>query len=116
VAIMYPRELLAGESKSRGEEKVFAALRDGLPDEWEAFHSASWIATDDGAGAVDGEIDFVLCHSDEGVVCLEVKGGSIECRAGEWSTVRDGQRQRMKDPFTQALDHRYDLYLQLCVI
>jgi hypothetical protein len=106
---MYPRELLAGESKSRGEEKVFAALRDGLPDEWEAVHSASWVATDEGAGAVDGEIDFVLCHPDEGIVCLEVKGGSIECRAGEWSTVRDGQRQRIKDPFTQALDHRYDL-------
>jgi HEAT repeats len=28
MALMYPRELLAGESKSRGEDKVFAALRD----------------------------------------------------------------------------------------
>jgi hypothetical protein len=106
---MYPRELLAGESKSRGEEKVFAALRDGLLNDWAAFHSASWIAVDPGKGAVDGEIDFVLCHPDERIVCLEVKGGSIECRAGEWSTVRDGRRERIKDPFTQALDHRYDL-------
>ena len=63
---MYPRELLAGESKSGGEEKVFAALRDELPDEWEAFHSASWIAADPGKGAVDGEIDFVLCHPGRG--------------------------------------------------
>jgi hypothetical protein len=109
MAVMYPRELLAGEVKSRGEEKVFAALRDGLPDDWEAFHSGSWIATAGGAGALDGEIDFVLCHPDRGIVCLEVKGGSIECRQGEWSTVRDGVRERMKDPFTQALDHRYDL-------
>jgi hypothetical protein len=106
---MYPAELLAGESKSRGEEKVFAALRDGLPDEWEVFHSASWIAADPGKGALDGEIDFVLCHPERGIVCLEVKGGSVECRGGEWSTVRDGQRERIKDPFTQALDHRYDL-------
>ena len=106
---MYPRELLAGETKSRGEEKVFAALRDGLTDEWEVFHSASWIARDEGSGALDGEIDFVLCHPDEGILCLEVKGGSVECRAGEWSTIRDGVRKRMKDPFTQALDHRYAL-------
>jgi hypothetical protein len=116
VAIMYPRELLASESKSRGEEKVFVALRDGLPDDWEAFHSASWIAADPGKGAVDGEIDFVLCHPDQAIVCLEVKGGSVECRAGEWSTTRDGQRERMKDPFTQALDHRYDLQRKIDTI
>jgi hypothetical protein len=113
---MYPRELLASESKSRGEEKVFAALRDGLSDDWEAFHSASWIATDPGKGAVDGEIDFVLCHPDQAIVCLEVKGGSVECRAGEWSTTRDGRRERMKDPFTQALDHRYDLQRKIDTI
>lgn len=93
MAVMYPRELLAGEVKSRGEEKVFAALRDGLPDDWEAFHSASWIATTGGAEALDGEIDFVLCHPNRGIVCLEVKGGSVECRQGEWSTVRDGRRR-----------------------
>ena len=116
MAVMYPRELLAGESKSWGEEKVFAALRDGLPDDWEAFHSASWIAADPGKGAVDGEIDFVLCHPDQAIVCLEVKGGSVECRAGEWSTIRDGRRERMKDPFTQALDHRYDLQRKIDTI
>lgn len=109
MAAMHPRELLAGEVKSRGEEKVFDALRDHLDDRWEAFHSASWITADEGRGALDGEIDFVLCHPDYGIVCLEVKGGSVECRHGEWSTVRDGKRERMKDPFQQALDHRYAL-------
>lgn len=109
MAIMYPRELLPGETKSRGEEKVFAALLDQLPDEWEAFHSASWITRDEGTGAKDGEIDFVLSHPGPGVICLEVKGGSVECRHGEWSNIRDGARVRIKDPFTQALDHRYNL-------
>ena len=109
MATMFPRELLPDEVKSNGEAKVFAALRDRLPDEWEAFHSASWIAAHEGKGAIDGEIDFVLCHPEHGIICLEVKGGSVECRAGEWSTVREGRRQRIKDPFTQALDHRYDL-------
>ena len=106
---MYPRELLPGEVKSNGEAKLFTALRDGLPDEWEAYHSASWILPDEGIGALDGEIDFVLCHPERGIVCLEVKGGSVECRVGEWSTVRDGRRERIRDPFAQALDHRYDL-------
>jgi Nuclease-related domain/UvrD-like helicase C-terminal domain/AAA domain len=109
MAIMYPRELLPGETKSKGEEKVFAALRDELPNDWEAYHSASWMTRVDGAGAKDGEIDFVLCHPDHGIVCLEVKGGSVECRYGQWTNIVDGKRARIKDPFTQALDHRYNL-------
>jgi hypothetical protein len=38
-----------------------------------------------------------------------VKCGGVECRAGEGSTVRDGVRESILDPFTQALDHRYAL-------
>ena len=34
---MYPKDLLEPEVKSPGEIKVFAALRDGLSDEWEAY-------------------------------------------------------------------------------
>lgn len=109
MAIMYPRELLSGEAKSRGEAKVFAALAAGLDDEWEVFHSASWMAVGDGQRAKEGEIDFVLCHPDKGMVCLEVKGGGVECRFGEWWSIRDGRRERIKDPFSQALDHRYAL-------
>ena len=41
---------------------------------------------------------------------LEVKGGGLDCRYGEWSRVgRDGRIERMPDPFQQALDHRYSL-------
>ncbi len=43
------------------------------------------------------------------VLCLEVKGGSVESRSGAWYGVRDGERTRIKDPFVQALDHRYAL-------
>src|SRR4051812_2699380 len=67
----YPRELLPSEVKSRGEEKVFQALRAALDDDWEVFHSASWVARDPGEGALDGEIDFVLCHRERAIVCLE---------------------------------------------
>jgi len=106
---MYPRDLLESEVKSRGEIKVFEALRDGLSDEWEAYHSASWVVRDHAEGAKDGEIDFVLCHPDEGIVCLEVKGGGLECRYGEWYRLENGRRERMRDPFTQAIDHTWAL-------
>ncbi|XAY07843.1 DNA helicase [Paraconexibacter sp. AEG42_29] len=107
---MYPRSLLEDEVKSRAEGRVFEALRDQLDDEWEVFHSASLVIRDHATGAEDDECDFVLCHPDRGIVCLEVKGGGIECEFGEWRRLRkDGPAERIKDPFTQALDHRYNL-------
>jgi hypothetical protein len=109
MATMFPRELLRSEVKSPGEEKVFRALRDGLADGWEVFHSASWVARDPVEGALDGEIDFVLCHPEHAIVVVEVKGGGIECRYGEWYGLHDGRPERIRDPFTQALDHRYAL-------
>lgn len=109
MANTFPRELLSSEVKSAAEAKVFRALKEHLSDEWDVFHSASWVRRDPGTGAKDGEIDFVLVHPDHAIVCLEVKGGGIECQHGEWYGTHDGKRERIKDPFTQALDHRYDL-------
>lgn len=106
---MYPRTLLEADVKSKAEIKVFDRLRDRLPDEWEAYHSVSWIVRDHAEGSKDGEIDFVLCHPEQGILCLEVKGGGIECEYGEWHRSVDGKRERMKDPFTQAIDHAYGL-------
>src|SRR5205807_6945275 len=60
------------------------------------------------------EIDFVLCHPDKGVLCLEVKGGGIRCRNGKWFRTRKGQPdEHIKDPFEQAVDHRYALERQI---
>jgi nuclease-like protein len=80
VARTFPRALLPDDVKSDGEVKVFHALRDGLDDAWDVFHSVGWVRRDPGKGAEDGEIDFVLAHPREGVVCIEAKGGDIECR------------------------------------
>jgi hypothetical protein len=107
---MYPRALQrTGKGGEDAEHKVFAALRDDLPDEWEVFHQVSWLERDAATGAADGEIDFVVAHPDRGIVCLEVKGFGVECRHGQWSRLKDGRRERMEDPFKQALDHRYNL-------
>ena len=106
---MYPRTLDESELKSKAEKRVFNALEEQLDDEWECFHSASWLIKDPDEGAEDGEIDFVIAHPDRGILCLEVKGGGIECRGGQWFRVYQGDSQKIKDPFSQALDHRYDL-------
>jgi hypothetical protein len=109
MARMYPRNLYDADVKSKAERRVFAALRDGLDDGWRVFHSASWVVRDEGSGAGDGEIDFVLVQPGGAIVCLEVKGGAIQSKFGEWSRKSNGAWERMRDPFQQALDHRYDL-------
>jgi hypothetical protein len=109
MAQMFPRRLLEDDVKSRGEITVFRALEAALDDDWDVFHSVSWIRRDRATGAEDGEIDFVLSHPTEGIVCLEVKGGDIECRHGEWLRKTDHVWERVRDPFGQALDHRYAL-------
>jgi hypothetical protein len=106
---MFPLTLLDADVKSTAERKVFDDLRDQLPDEWDAFHSASLIFRDAASGAQDGESDFVLAHPERGIISLEVKGGGIECRHGEWYRLNGKTRERIADPFGQALDHRYDL-------
>ncbi len=114
MARAYPRTLLDADVKTDSERKVFELLEASLPEEWEVFHSSSWVARDPAEGADSHEIDFVLCRPDEAVLCLEVKGGGIECRHGEWFRVTPGgKRERIKDPFQQALDNRFALERQL---
>ena len=106
---MHPRTLLESEVKSKGEKRVFDALRDGLDDSWEAFHSVGWVTRDHAEGSDDGEIDFVLARVGAPIICLEVKGGGLECRHGEWFRLKDGKQERFRDPFAQAVDHTYAL-------
>ena len=40
---------------------------------------------------------------------LEVKGGKLACKHGQWQRWVNGRWEPAKDPFTQALDHRYAL-------
>ncbi|MSO42583.1 MAG: NERD domain-containing protein, partial [Solirubrobacterales bacterium] len=109
MALMYPRTLNPEDVESAAEVVVFDRLRDQLDNKWECFHSASWMIRHPKKGATDGEIDFVIAHPGQGILCLEVKGGGIECRNGAWYRIEHGKSVRMKDPFKQALDHRYAL-------
>lgn len=109
MARMYPRTLYGADLKSEAEGKVFKALEERLDDAWEVFHSMGWVVREKETGSDDGEIDFVAVHPDEGVLCIEVKGGGIECQHGEWYGLHEGKRERIRDPFAQAIDHTHDL-------
>ncbi len=113
MAVMYPRTLLEDDLKSRAEGKVFDALEERLGDGWEVFHSVGWVSRDRKKGSEDGEIDFVIAHPERGVLCLEVKGGGIECKHGEWFGIHDGVREGIRDPFAQAIDHTYAMRRKL---
>lgn len=60
MARTYPRTLLEADVKTDSERKMFDVLAASLDDEWEVFHSSSWIARDHVEGADSHEIDFVL--------------------------------------------------------
>lgn len=110
MARMHPPDVDGDEPESGAERAVFDAIRDRLPEPWEAFHGTGFTERDHATGTRDGEIDFVLAHPEVGIFCLEVKGGGVECRDGAWyRTRRDGPAERMRDPFEQAKGQRHAL-------
>lgn len=91
---MYPRTI-ADDHGSHAERSVFERLKTETPDSWAAIHS---VGLANHAKKPWAEIDFVVI-TDTGVVCLEVKGGEIEQRDGDWYT--NGNRLK-QSPFAQA--------------
>lgn len=91
----------------RSELKVLDAL---APVEgWNVLHSVVWQGRRNGKPA-DGEADFVVLVPNRGVLVLEVKGGGIDIRGGEWySTDANGIENRIKNPFEQALASKHAL-------
>jgi hypothetical protein len=94
MARMYPA-VIADDHGSRAERRIFAKLRDETPDGWTVLHSVGLASH---ATKPWAEIDFVVV-ADRGVFCLEVKGGEIEHREGDWYT--NGNRLK-QSPFAQA--------------
>ena len=91
---------------SRAEQKLHEALARGLPKGWTAWHSLR-VRTRKG---FEGEGDFVIAVPGRGGILLEVKGGAIEVRDGQW--LQNG-RQLSKMPRTQALGFRQTLLNKL---
>lgn len=80
---------------SHAEGLIYRKLRDETPDDWLAVHSLGLSTHKSKPWA---EIDFVVVGP-FGVLCLEVKGGSVRVEHGRWTT--NGQALR-ESPFSQA--------------
>ena len=94
MARMFP-PTIAYDHGSRAERTVFRKLKDETPDTWVALHSVGLVSH---ATKPWAEIDFVVI-TDDGVLCLEVKGGTIVHRNGDWF---QNERRMKQSPFAQA--------------
>ena len=94
---------------SSAEIRVFQLLdSDPDTDGWTVLHSLGLARRKSGPY---GEIDFVIIVPEEGVLCLEVKGGRVSCENGKWRTQdRYGNVSELKkSPFMQARESMFAL-------
>jgi len=109
-------EAQLNDLQSQAEAKVYRALRDNLPQDYVVFFQVGWILQREEEQAKDGETDFLVCHSDHGYLCIEVKGGGIgfDSSSGEWFSVdRHQQRHPIKNPIGQSLKAKYSIRSKL---
>ena len=97
---------------SAAERRVFDLLKND-PDTiaWTVIHSLG--LTRRGRKPY-GEIDFVVLIPENGILCLEIKGGRVACKDGVWTTTnREGKSFEMsRSPFMQAMEGMQSLRLR----
>src|ERR1700709_29112 len=86
------------------ERAVFEALRDQLPDECALFHSVGLLED-----SQEHEADLVVAWPGVGVAVIEVKGGHVTRRDGQWLQESAGRQHEIQNPVTQAQDCRHIL-------
>ena len=90
------------EQRPLSEQIVFNAIKKYLSKEWKVFHAFDYISRDKENKIFDGEIDFLLYLPDHGFIVIEVKGGQISHKDGQW--LQDGHKI---DPVKQACKNKY---------
>ena len=119
MATVFPTPLPESVTNDAGrdaERHVYEALARLLGPDHTVFYSVAWLTRATGHAAHDGEADFVIAHSDLGVLVLEVKGGQIghDQATGEWhSTDRHDHCHPIRDPFAQATSSHHALEAKL---
>lgn len=110
MAIFIP-PYMGEEVKSNAEKKMYDVLQNLTMDDAYVLHSLGLPRHQD---KIYGEIDFVVVCK-RGVACLEIKGGRVECRDGNWSFIdRYGvKRQKPEGPFAQVTGNMFSLRKEL---
>jgi hypothetical protein len=96
---MYPPEIRS-ETQSGAEKKLFGRMQRELGDDWVVLHS---VGLTEHRTKPWAEIDFVLVGP-PGVFCLEIKGGRVARRDGQWlfTNTNDVTTAKYKGPFEQV--------------
>jgi len=100
------------DCKSTGERMIFDMLKkDSFTEDWIVLHSLN---LSQHTKRLYGEIDFLLLIPNAGVFVMEVKGGDVRCKNGEWQFIdRHGNVNRNKSPFNQARDAMFSLQTEI---
>jgi hypothetical protein len=112
LARLFPK-IDPSEIENPGERKVAKALVGQLPSRVEIFHSFHWMGDGRKGTVVEGECDFVVLDPENGLLFVEVKGGSLDFdpERMEWHrTTPLGEKRLLgKDPFEQVRKSMHEI-------
>lgn len=103
------------ELNSKAEATIYTSLKNSLDDNYIVIYSSKYITKCKDNGHKDGESDFVIFSSKDGLLTIEVKGGGIKIDPSYgWSSIDSkGIRNSIKDPFEQAKNEKFNILNQL---
>lgn len=106
MAILIPDDRELNEfNGSIGERQLYENFRK-LSDDYIIFHSVSWMKKSKSVRF--GESDYIIFHKTRGILCLEVKHGSINSENGRiYQTNRKTNESFQIDPMQQANRSKY---------
>ena len=106
---MFPPNCISTPNRkvSQGERKVFKVFRNCSKD-FTILHS---LDLPQHRYQTQGEIDFVVLVPKLGIFIIEVKGGGLKRKQGQWFSTNPytNQERAIKDPFNQASDNMFSL-------
>ena len=109
MAWLVPSTMKVDEIRPHSEGRVVQILIDKLSADWVVMPKV--LITVNGQNA---EIDVVIASRTRGVFFLEVKGGPIRIRDGQWFGYLDTPRQHpVKNPIEQLMNARHQLVKRL---
>lgn len=104
-----PEEILKDSFRS-SEVQVYNALQQ-LDDSYHIYYSSPWLGTMPDGSEIDGEADFLVAHSEYGLLSIEVKGGRVDIdNNDQWtSTDRHNFKRTVKNPVRQSLSSKHQI-------
>lgn len=107
-----PFEIIRNPLRS-SECRVFNKLEAELGSEYTVFYSRPWHGLTRLGEEIDGECDFLVAHPQNGILCIEVKGGRVRYSPenDQWTTMdRYDITHIIKNPVAQACKSKYHLF------